>query len=102
MIHDGYRVGKDDVLPIEDTRLWIIESEFANVLHQAKRDGNTLSAALRDSWDGVSIRPATKTSRLWASHPHLSLTGNITPSELLGLMESRELSNGFANRFLIL
>jgi putative DNA primase/helicase len=101
LIHDGYRVGKEDVLPIEDKRLWIIESEFANVLHQAKRDGNTLSAALRDSWDGVSIRPATKTSRLWASHPHLSLTGNITPSELLGLMESRELSNGFANRFLI-
>jgi hypothetical protein len=101
LIHDGYRVGKEDVLPIEDKRLWVIESEFANVLHQAKRDGNTLSSALRDSWDGVSIRPATKTSRLWASNPHISLTGNITPSELLGLMESRELSNGFANRFLI-
>lgn len=101
LIHDGYRNGKEDVLPIEDKRLWVIESEFANVLHQAKRDGNTLSAALRDSWDGVSIRPATKTSRLWASNPHISLTGNITPSELLGLMESRELSNGFANRFLI-
>ncbi|WP_291981957.1 MULTISPECIES: DUF3987 domain-containing protein [unclassified Candidatus Accumulibacter] len=101
LIHDGYKAGKEDVLAIEDKRLWVIESEFANVLHQAKRDGNTLSAALRDSWDGVSIRPATKTSRLWASHPHISLTGNITPSELLGLMESRELSNGFANRFLI-
>ena len=101
LIHDGYRNGKEDVPPIGDKRLLIIESEFANVLHQAKRDGNTLSAALRDSWDGVSIRPATKTSRLWASDPHISLTGNITPSELLGLMESRELSNGFANRFLI-
>lgn len=101
LIHDGYKVGKEDVLPIEDKRLWIIESEFANVLHQSKRDGNTLSSALRDSWDGVSIRPATKTSRLWASSPHISLTGNITPIELLGLMESRELSNGFANRFLI-
>jgi hypothetical protein len=101
LIHDGYKAGKEEVLPIEDKRLWVIESEFANVLHQAKRDGNTLSAALRDSWDGVGIRPATKTSRLWASNPHISLTGNITPSELLGLMESRELSNGFANRFLI-
>lgn len=101
LIHDGYTIGKDVVPPIEDKRLWIIESEFANVLHQAKRDGNTLSAALRDSWDGVSIRPATKTSRLWASNPHITLTGNITPSELLGLIESRELSNGFANRFLI-
>ncbi|MCM8612463.1 hypothetical protein [Accumulibacter sp.] len=101
LIHDGYMIGKEDVPPIEDKRLWIIESEFANVLHQAKREGNTLSAALRDSWDGVSIRPATKTAPLWASNPHISLTGNITPSELLGLIESRELSNGFANRFLI-
>ncbi|EFK96566.1 conserved hypothetical protein, partial [sediment metagenome] len=42
-----------------------------------------------------------KTARLWASDPHIALSAAITPSELLGLMESRELSNGFANRFLI-
>ncbi len=101
LIHDGYMQGKDEVPAIDDKRLWVVESEFANVLHQAKRDGNTLSAALRDAWDGVGIRPATKTARLWASDPHISLSAAITPSELLGLMESRELSNGFANRFLI-
>ncbi len=101
LIHDGFMQGKDEIPAIADKRLWVVESEFANVLHQAKRDGNTLSAALRDVWDGVSIRPATKIARLWASDPHIALSAAITPSELIELMKSRELSNGFANRFLV-
>lgn len=100
LIHDGYREGKKEVEPIHDKRLWVIESEFANVLHQTKRDGNTLSAALRDCWDGVAIKPATKSNRISASHPHVSLSAAVTPAELLSLIEARELSNGFANRFL--
>ncbi|MBA4263784.1 MAG: hypothetical protein C0453_01770 [Comamonadaceae bacterium] len=102
LIHDGFMEGKDQVPAIEDKRLWVIESEFANVLHQGKRDGNTLSSALRDCWDGVSMRPATKSNRLYANDPHVCLSGAITPSELRDLMASRELTNGFANRFLIL
>ena len=101
LIHDGYKLGKEEVPSIPDKRLWIVESEFSNVLHQSRRDGNTLSAALRDAWDGVSIRPATKSSRLWASNPHIAMSAAITPSELLNLIESRDLTNGFANRFLI-
>lgn len=56
LIHDGYKQGRLDVEPIDDKRLWVVESEFANVLHQGRRDGNTLSAALRDCWDGVSMK----------------------------------------------
>lgn len=102
LIHDGYRQGQQDIPPIEDKRLWVVESEFANVLHQGRRNGNTLSAALRDCWDGVHLKPATKTNRIYASNPHLSLSGAISPSELTGLMNARELSNGFANRFLMI
>ncbi|MCZ2103545.1 MAG: DUF3987 domain-containing protein [Burkholderiales bacterium] len=101
LIHDGFTEGKTEVEPILDKRLLVIESEFANVLHQGKREGNTLSAALRDCWDGVSMKPATKSSRLWATDPHIAMVGAVTPSELLGLMASRELTNGFANRFLM-
>ena len=100
LIHDGYTSGKDEVEPIYDKRLWVVESEFANVLAQTKRDGNTLSAALRDGWDGVSWKPATKSNRISATDPHLGLSGAVTPSELLSLIAARELSNGFANRFL--
>ena len=56
LISDGYMEGKEEVPPVLDKRLLVIESEFVNVLSQAKRDGNTLSAALRDCWDGVSLR----------------------------------------------
>ncbi|HHW4684650.1 MAG TPA: hypothetical protein ACQGQG_04850 [Xylella sp.] len=57
LIHDGYRQGQQDVPAIEDKRLWVVESEFSNVLHQGRRDGNTLSAVLRDCWDGVDLTP---------------------------------------------
>ncbi len=100
MIHDGYKDGKNEVPAIDDKRLLVVESEFANILHQSKRDGNTLSAALRDAWDGTSIRPAVKTCRVWASDPHIGIIGDVTPSELRELMNTRELTNGFANRFI--
>lgn len=102
LMHDGYRQGRQEIPAIEDKRLWVVESEFANVLHQGRRQGNTLSAALRDCWDGVCLKPATKSNRLYASHPHVCLSGAISPSELTGLMTARELTNGFANRFLMI
>lgn len=102
LMHDGYRHGRHDVPAIDDKRLWVVESEFANVLHQGRRDGNTLSAALRDCWDGVDLKPATKSNRLYASQPHVCLSGAISPSELTALMGARELTNGFANRFLMI
>ncbi len=100
-IHNGFRQGKKEVPPVDDKRLWVVESEFANILQQSKRDGNTLSPALRDAWDGVSIKPATKSLPLWTTDPHIAIAAAITPTELVELMKARELSNGFANRFII-
>lgn len=102
LMHDGYKHVRQEFAPINDKRLWVVESEFANVLHQGRREGNTLSAALRDCWDGVCLKPATKSNRLYASHPHVCLSGAISPGELTGLMTARELTNGFANRFLVI
>ena len=100
LIHDGYKNGKEEVAAIEDKRLFVLEEEFANVLAQCKRDGNTLSACIRGLFDGVSIQPAAKTG-IWASKPHIAIHGCITPTELRAKMSEGELSNGFANRFLI-
>ncbi|MEQ1854785.1 MAG: hypothetical protein ABMA01_24720, partial [Chthoniobacteraceae bacterium] len=61
---------------------------------------NLLSSALRDCWDGVPIKPATKSNRISASNPHVGLSAAVTSGELLSLIAARELSNGFANRFL--
>lgn len=101
LIHDGFKEGNTQIDPVLDKRLMVVESEFANVLHQGKREGNTLSAALRDAWDGVSMKPATKSARLWATEPHISMSAAVTPSEFLSMMAARELTNGFANRFLM-
>lgn len=101
LIHDGYKEGKDKIPAIMDKRLFVLESEFANVLAQGKRESNTLSTALRDAWDGISIAPATKGCRVWATRPHIALHGCITPGELRKRMASNDLSNGFANRFLM-
>jgi hypothetical protein len=49
----------------------------------------------------MCLKPATKTNRLYASHPHVAISGAITPHELKSLMSSRDMSNGFANRFLM-
>lgn len=102
LIHDGFQHGNREVPAITDKRLWVVESEFANVLQQSRRQGNTLSTALRDCWDGVCIKPATKNNRIFASRPHVCLSGAITPNELTGLMSTKDLSNGFANRFLMI
>lgn len=101
ILHDAMMQGKEEIPAIEDKRLWIIEHEFANILQQGKRDGNTLSSALRDAWDGESIRPAIKGARVWASDPHIAVSGAITPGELRALLDRKEMTNGFANRFMI-
>jgi hypothetical protein len=106
MIHDGYSKGTgkntEEVPAVADKRLFILESEFVNVLHQAGREGNTLSAALRDAWDGQGIKPAIKNNAIGVGRPHINLMGHITPGELTDCMKTRELSNGFANRFMVI
>lgn len=101
LIHDGYKQGKDESPAITDKRLFIRESEFANVMQQAARNGNTLSAGLRDAWDGIGIQPATKHQGIWASNPHIAISGACTPTELLTLTSKNDVSNGFLNRFII-
>lgn len=85
---------------VADKRLFVIEEELANVLKQSARDGNTLSSALRSAWDGHSLAPATKSNRTRATWPHIGVHACITPSELAASLDMRELTNGFANRFL--
>lgn len=102
LIHDGYFEGKTEVSPILDKRLWIIEPEFANILQQTRREGNTLSPALRELFDSNGLKPATKGNRLGVDAPHCALSAGITPSELTAGIPLRELLNGFANRIVMI
>lgn len=81
-------------------RLWY-EGEFAAVIKAADRERNTLSAKIRDAWDGIDLRVAAKNSACRATRPHVSILGHITRDELRRHLTETESVNGFANRFLL-
>jgi hypothetical protein len=85
---------------IEDKRLFVYEPEFANVLKQTERQGNTLSAILRQAWDGHDLRSMTKNSPARATAAHVSLVGHITADELRRYLTQTEMANGYGNRHL--
>ncbi len=64
------------------------------------REGNTLSATIRQAWDGGRLRTMTKNSPTRATGAHISIIGHITKAELLRHLGDTEAANGFANRFL--
>lgn len=85
---------------IDDKRALVVESEFASPLRIMERDGNTLSAVLRNAWDSKDLKIMTKNSPAKATEPHISIIGHITRAELTRYLNSTECGNGFANRFL--
>jgi hypothetical protein len=98
----GERKGEEVVLdPGEpDKRLLAVEGELAGLLKVMAREGNTLSATIRQAWDGDRLRTMTKNSPTRATGAHISIIGHITKAELLRHLGDTEAANGFANRFL--
>ncbi len=85
---------------VSDKRLLVFEGEFASVLRVCARDGNTLSAVIRNAWDTGDLRTLTKNTPAKASGAHVSIIGHITRDELLRYLDDTEAANGFGNRFL--
>jgi hypothetical protein len=83
-----------------DKRLLITESEFSSVLQQLCREGNTLSAVLRNAFDGMPIRVLARSNKDSCAKPHISLIGNITVEEVRRQLTTNEKANGFGNRIL--
>jgi hypothetical protein len=99
----GRVVRYDDVIVdhgVADKRLMVVETEFARPLQAMRREGATLSAVLRQAWDGGDLRSLTKNFSATATGTHVSVVGHITADELRKLLTGADLSNGFANRFL--
>ncbi len=85
---------------VDDKRLLALEPEFCAPLRIMRREGNILSAVLRQAWDTGSLRLLTKNSPAKATHAHISIIGHVTKEELLRHLDSTEAASGFANRFL--
>jgi hypothetical protein len=102
-VKEGGEVRYEDVVVdpgIEDKRLLVYEPEFANVLKQTERQGNTLSAILRQAWDGGDMRSMTKNSPARATGAHVGVMGHITAAEVRRYLTQTETANGYANRHL--
>ncbi len=99
----GRVVGYEDVIAdpgVDDKRLLVFESELASTLRVLDRDGNKLSAIIRQAWDLGDLRTLTKHTPAKATGAHISIVGHITISELRRYLDRTEVGNGFANRFL--
>lgn len=83
-----------------DKRFLALESEFGRTLQCSNREGNTLSAVVRQAFDTGDLRVATKGSPQMATGAHISIIGHITGVELNLLLTKSDTANGFANRFL--
>jgi hypothetical protein len=86
---------------VTDKRKLFFEPELAGRTFTAMhREGSTLSAILREAWDGGNLVVATKQSDDRATSPHISIVGHATFKELSTALSPADISGGTANRFL--
>jgi len=88
------------VLPTDVRRFLALLPEFASLLTVMKRDGNNLSAILREAWDCGRLRVLTRKEPLDVDGVNVSIIAHVTPEELLNGLTATDRCNGFANRFL--
>lgn len=94
-----YQIVVDDE-GVTDKRLFCVEGELASLLQVMRREGNTMSATLRNAWDSGKLQSLTKSAPGKATNAHISLLGHITNNELLRYFSTTEAGNGFGNRIL--
>lgn len=82
-----------------DCRLMVVETEFGRLVETMARTG-TLSAQLRNAWDGRMMQRATTRFTRRASRPHISLLAMITPEELLRHHRRLSQAGGLESRIL--
>lgn len=85
---------------VEDKRLFVSDEEFAAALQCTKREGNTLSTAIRCFWDSGDYSPLVKRERTKTTGAHVCIVTHITTHELAALLDDVQAFNGFGNRFL--
>jgi hypothetical protein len=77
-----------------------LETEFGSVLTRMARQGNSLSALLRQAWDGRTLSTLSKGEPNRATEALVSVTAHCTEKELASLLSRTDMVNGLANRFL--
>jgi hypothetical protein len=82
-----------------DCRLMVVETEFGRLVETMARAG-TLSAQLRNAWDGRALQRSTVKFTRRATRAHISLLAMITPEELLRHHDRLSQAGGLESRIL--
>ena len=83
-----------------EKRVLVVAGEYSQILKVMRREGNTLSAIIRDAWDQGNLSIATRSMAAQATGVYFSMIGHITADELREELGGLEAANGFANRFI--
>jgi len=86
---------------VTDKRLWVDAPEFASVLDKSRREGNSLSATMREAYDDGALQSLTSGSPLRSTGSHITITPQVTPVELVMKLTATDVANGLANRFMV-
>lgn len=87
--------------PVNERRVVFFEPEFAKVLEVSKREGNSLSANIRELYDSGSLEVLRKTDPLKVNDVHAAVVAHCTVHEYRAELDKVSMANGFANRFLL-
>lgn len=85
---------------ISDKRLLVKLGEAAGLFKALEQKGSTLSARLREAFDGDRMQNASRQSPVVATDPHICIIAGITPTEFRRSLTSAEIMNGLANRIM--
>ena len=85
---------------IIDKRCLLESEELDNLLVAASRDGSTVSSIVRQGFDGMPLGQLKANTDVRATKYHFSIIGHVTPQELEAKLLTKEVFNGFANRFI--
>ena len=82
-----------------EPRAIVLETEMGRMLRVMARDGSTLSAMLRDGWDGSPLgRFLARGGEVVMGH-HVAVLAHVTAHDLRDLLRDTDAANGFGNRF---
>lgn len=107
----GLSTGEGLIAAVKEKRLFgdkgtngnflVFLPEFSSLLAVMTRQGSTLSAVIRQAWDGQRLEVRTKKEPLDVDGVNISFLCHVTREELLSELTATSRANGFANRFLI-
>lgn len=95
---EGFIEAVKDPDVMQKNVVWF-EAEFGATAGVIARDGNNLSAKVRDAFDHGNLASLSRVNPVRTTDAHISIIAHATFRELRENLQPREFSNGFVNRF---